>query len=245
MLGKVGSPIQSRRLRVRIGVLFVAASFSALTLNVLADSVVDIWENDGQPEAINNPLELEWTFFVDNNSDVEPCGGSGPCCANLCELRLQGLFSTEMPVVLFWPQMWMYSVTPQLGQENVWDIHLWEDCGGIFCVNVFDPPAHVQVLTYRDDETADVTGVCVGQGKLDMVGWMPEPPDTFVGPSGVLGDLNRDGEIDLDDFPLFESCVSGPANSSGLNDDCRLADFDYDDDVDLNDFGSLQHVLAD
>ena len=58
----------------------------------------------------------------------------------------------------------------------------------------------------------------------------------FVG-SGIPGDCDQHGDIDLADYPCFEPCVSGPVNPAPLA--CAPFDFDQDNDVDLVDFQNL------
>ena len=56
------------------------------------------------------------------------------------------------------------------------------------------------------------------------------------------GDLDCDGDVDLDDFNAFASCLSGPdvAPPGGCDD----ADLDSDSDVDLGDFASFQQAFT-
>lgn len=60
-------------------------------------------------------------------------------------------------------------------------------------------------------------------------------------PSGprVAPDLDDDGDVDLADFGLFQTCFNGP-NRAYASTGCVVADFDADHDVDLMDFGTLQ-----
>jgi hypothetical protein len=57
------------------------------------------------------------------------------------------------------------------------------------------------------------------------------------------GDIDGDGDVDLDDHARFHECISGP--SGGVRALCATADLDRDDDVDLSDYRFLQHTLAD
>ena len=57
-----------------------------------------------------------------------------------------------------------------------------------------------------------------------------------------LGDLDGDGDVDIDDYELLSSCMAGPGGS--YPDGCSLADFDGDEDVDLGDFAEFQRVFT-
>jgi hypothetical protein len=51
-------------------------------------------------------------------------------------------------------------------------------------------------------------------------------------------DYDHDGDVDLDDLTVFESCASGPGIPYGG--DCGMCDFDADNDVDQTDFATVQ-----
>lgn len=55
-------------------------------------------------------------------------------------------------------------------------------------------------------------------------------------------DFDCDGDVDLDDFGLFQVCISGPGIS--LTPGCQTRDFDVDDDVDQSDFGAFQRCYS-
>ena len=52
------------------------------------------------------------------------------------------------------------------------------------------------------------------------------------------GDLTGDGSVNIDDFGLFDGCVTGIGG--GVPAGCELADSDNDDDIDALDFGGFQ-----
>lgn len=55
----------------------------------------------------------------------------------------------------------------------------------------------------------------------------------------ALGDTDTDGDVDLNDFLLFQQCYNGP-NRAPAKTNCQTADLDGDQDVDLADFLSFQ-----
>jgi len=60
----------------------------------------------------------------------------------------------------------------------------------------------------------------------------------FAIPGGpVPGELDCDGDVDLDDLQLFTDCLTGPAGN--VPSGCRCADYDADDDVDMDDFAEF------
>ena len=52
------------------------------------------------------------------------------------------------------------------------------------------------------------------------------------------GDLDRDGDVDIDDYQSFATCVDGPANVMVAG--CEPCDLDGDDDVDIADLAAFQ-----
>ena len=58
------------------------------------------------------------------------------------------------------------------------------------------------------------------------------------------GDVDGDGDVDLDDYLVFADCINGPIDPTPV-DDCLYAfDFDEDGDVDLADFDAFQNAFA-
>lgn len=56
--------------------------------------------------------------------------------------------------------------------------------------------------------------------------------------TGIIGDCDGDGDVDLDNYAAFEACLSGP--ESGLGTDCDCFDTDRNGDVTLADFAEIQ-----
>ena len=51
-------------------------------------------------------------------------------------------------------------------------------------------------------------------------------------------DLDRNGDVDLDDLEVFVTCLSGPGVA--LITGCDLADFNFDRRIDLRDVAAFQ-----
>ncbi len=54
----------------------------------------------------------------------------------------------------------------------------------------------------------------------------------------LVGDFDRDGDVDLDDFRIFHTCLTGPGKMAPRF--CRLGDCDEDNDIDLADYAAFQ-----
>ena len=57
--------------------------------------------------------------------------------------------------------------------------------------------------------------------------------------SGTPGDCDGDGDVDLTDFLVFQTCYTGP-DGGPVGPECDPVDFDDDGDVDLQDFLAFQ-----
>jgi hypothetical protein len=62
------------------------------------------------------------------------------------------------------------------------------------------------------------------------------------GPTAAPGDLDFDGDVDLDDFSIFAGCMGGPGVAHPG--DYEYADLDGEGDVDLADFASFQEAFT-
>lgn len=76
------------------------------------------------------------------------------------------------------------------------------------------------VGTIYDDDLGDASG------------------SAYIFAATCSGDLDDDGDVDIDDFDLFAGCWSGPGGAYPAG--CAAADCDADGDVDLVDFGVFQ-----
>lgn len=61
-------------------------------------------------------------------------------------------------------------------------------------------------------------------------------------PATVIGDTDRDGDVDSDDIDTFIPCATGPAIPTSPG--CEAMDFDGDADADQTDFGLLQRCFS-
>jgi hypothetical protein len=60
----------------------------------------------------------------------------------------------------------------------------------------------------------------------------------------LLGDGDIDGDVDIEDFVVFEACAISDDNGGTLTEGCLIFDFDVDLDVDLADFGQFQSAFG-
>jgi hypothetical protein len=67
--------------------------------------------------------------------------------------------------------------------------------------------------------------------------------DSVIRATPAPADLDEDGDVDLDDYTVFSTCVTG-ANTGPVASECRSADLDTDEDVDQTDFGLLQGAFT-
>ncbi len=57
------------------------------------------------------------------------------------------------------------------------------------------------------------------------------------------GDFDDDGDVDLDDFAVYQACSTGPA-APQTDPDCLPTDLDGDGDTDQSDFGVFQRCIS-
>ncbi len=98
-----------------------------------------------------------------------------------------------------------------------------------------------EYLLGTDPTNPDTDGDGVGDAEDECQntpgGW---PVD---GVGCLIGDFDRDGDVDEVDYVQFADCLTGPASFGGVY--CGVdADFDRDDDVDLRDFAVFQSVFG-
>jgi len=122
--------------------------------------------------------------------------------------------------------------TDQSVGANTW----WSWDFGNGSTSLVRHPTHV----YTVPGTYSVT-LTVGTGLGEPAALTRTAYIQVVAPNGP--DLDGDNDVDINDFAVFQACLSGPAVEP-VDPNCLKADFDSDSDVDQLDFGILQRCLS-
>ncbi len=182
-----------------------------------------------------------WAWFVNNNHVWEPGGAiQWTHCAlyngDTFDIRPLGQAYAAHPKYDNCPDVW------NPNQEDTDGDDVGDACDN--CPNDANP----------DQADADGDGigdVCDDDDDNDGVPDVEDqcpgtPPGTFVTTYGCptpRSDLDRDGDVDQEDFGRFQVCLTGPGIPQ--NDPvCWGACLDEDDDVDQDDFGVFQACLS-
>jgi cytosine/adenosine deaminase-related metal-dependent hydrolase len=107
-------------------------------------------------------------------------------------------------------------------------------------VTALDPMATLDIEFFWDTDGDGVFNACdacpntIPASPVDAEGC---PPDT-------VGDLDRDGDVDVHDYAIFEACLSGPDLPHPGGAACQQADLNSDNDVDLADYAILHMCFS-
>ncbi|UCG15576.1 MAG: hypothetical protein JSV19_09805 [Phycisphaerales bacterium] len=109
------------------------------------------------------------------------------------------------------------------GSDHAW---LWKDAG-------WELTTPQEGSSAQHDTSQESWAVPIGGGYTPVDG-----PRV----STQVGDLDLDGDVDLDDYVVFAACMAGP--EGGLMTGCAVADLENDGDVDVRDFQTLQGAFG-
>ncbi len=120
---------------------------------------------------------------------------------------------------------------------------LWENGGSMtdnaWSQHTFD----ISSITDGEDTVFLRWTMGVTDSSVRYCGWNIDDVEIFaVAPLALPGDMDRDGDVELNDFSMFLDCFTGPDGIMGLG--CAPADADADNDVDMQDFSIIQQVFG-
>lgn len=197
--------------------------FTALTAAVVADPIVDIYENDGIPGE-GSSTELGWDYEVKNLTSNPP--------DKITYVEFNNLYSTAPPATSPGPG-WSVVITPSALLDH-YEI-MFTANSAFFYINAGRSKSF-GIITFRPPDAEVAIGDLEGIAGFQTI--YGDIADTFSGPVGLVvrGDIDHDGDIDLDDFTVLNDCLEGPNIDVSSNGICQEADLDGDSDVDLQDF---------
>ncbi len=202
-----------------------------------------LWRNRGEECVINEQTQI--ADDIESASRISySCihglvpGGTYDSGANVANIG-------DDPLVVRMPDMWpgnsWYGVTYDYG-----DLHPQE---GSPCVDTgLNNTLPALPTTDRDGSPR------IMDGDLDWMETVDRGAYEYAPKAGA--DFNKDGDVDADDFVIFQACTTGPAipyDPDNLPQGCELvpddqgiiaADFDGDGDVDQEDVGVFQYCYS-
>ncbi len=184
------------------------------------------------------------SFYVCDNGYITFTGADGDYTESLPDhfgmTRLSPLFNDlSIPAggTISWQQLEDRAVATYV------DVPEWSSSNSnTFQVEMFFDGT-IRYTWLEIDSTSAVVGISAGDG---MPGDFIESDLSSAGP--CPGDLDGDGDVDLDDHAVFEACVAGPgypvAPGGCAPTEFFGADLDGDSDVDLADFGLFAELCT-
>jgi len=211
-------------------------------------AVVD-WNNDGMKDVVAGATDSKIRVYLNEGTDTEPDFGSEELAqAYGTNLIVPGTRSSPKVVDLdgdgkkdlltgnYYGELLFYSNTGTDAAPSFSDYSYVESDG--VAIDLPDAPrSRPWVCDWTDDGVPDVL-IGIGDGKVYLYQGVRMP-----------GDLDGDGNVDLDDYVLFADCLAGPDEMTppGGCDEEQFANADIegeDGDVDLADFVVFQEVFA-
>lgn len=118
----------------------------------------------------------------------------------------------------------------------------WEQGGVNEATVALVHAAGMQIYVWTVNDPASVQRF-IAMGVDGIITDHPAGVTWLVDPAIHPCDFDLDGDVDVDDWALFEPCMTWPggAATAGL---CETADLDLDGDVDQSDFGLLQRCFS-
>ncbi len=124
-------------------------------------------------------------------------------------------------------------LTVQFTDESIGDVDTWSWTFGDGGTSPDSDPQH----TYTDSGTYSVTLEVDGTSGSDTL-----TRTSYINVLPAAGDLDDDGDSDMDDFALFQSCLSGVSVPQTVP-ACAGAKMDTDSDVDPTDLGLFLNCM--
>jgi len=106
-------------------------------------------------------------------------------------------------------------------------------------------PAGTTIFSVTQDGASHAYSYDGATGRVHVTGALATGPGATTDVRvhfGMFGDADADGDVDVDDFPAFPPCMTGPG--APISPECRVYDYEPDDDVDLVDYARFAELGA-